>query len=232
VTGSATAHTGAFQNITDGYVNNRSREQSLFIQGVNSWAQVDLLSTIDVERVEIIMPYDSRDCPITDGYTLHLLNATDQGITYTCKFTKMMQNHCTYTFNFEKIATEASIEVTATAKALAAARAAAKYAVLISGATGENSALVNGVYDVTDEVSGGIPVYKKREAEQWLEYHVSRSMWMSRSTETKGQTNVTCHASVACAIGVLPDKAPTGTWQVYDGAAWRTQASVMVSPSA
>ena len=100
----------------------------------------------------------------------------------------------------------------------------------ISGATGDNAGRVNGVYEVTDEVSGGMPVYKKQGAEQWLEYHVSTSSWMSRSTARKGQSRLACHAYVDCAMGVLPDNAPTGAWHVFTSGAWEVQTSVVVSP--
>jgi len=62
--------------------------------------------------------------------------------------------------------------------------------VRISGATGENAAYVNGLFEVTDEVSGGMPVYKRKGGltdQVWLEYHVARSSWMVRNTEFKGQ---------------------------------------------
>jgi len=129
-------------------------------------------------------------------------------------------------------AAEVSAEVAAEAAALQAAceaaRVAATYAVCISGATGSRASYVNGVYEVTDEVSGGMPVYKKQESDMWLEFHVSKSQWMSRRTASKGQTTDICHAYVTCAIGVLPDKAPTGAWHVCNDKDWQTQASVVV----
>jgi len=108
--------------------------------------------------------------------------------------------------------------------------AAATYAVRISGATGDNAWRVNGVYEVTDEVSGGMPVYKKQGGDMWLEYHVSNGRWMSRSTLYKGQANDACLAHVHCDVGVLPDKAPRGAWHVWVNNAFEAQASVVVTP--
>jgi len=115
-------------------------------------------------------------------------------------------------------------------KIAAAAMPAAREGVRISGATGTNAFVVNGVYEVTDEISGGMPVYKKQEGEQWLEYHVSKSRWMAKDLKDKGQDKYVGYACVACALGVLPDKASRGTWQVVDGVSWPSQASLVVTP--
>jgi len=88
---------------------------------------------------------------------------------------------------------------------------------------------VNGLYEVTDEVSGGMPVYKKQGNEMWLEYHVSCGKWMSRHAAYKGQANKFCNASVDCDVGVLPDKAPRGIWRVCSNGALEVQASVVVT---
>ena len=104
------------------------------------------------------------------------------------------------------------------------------HAVRISGATGDNAWRVNGVYEVTDEVSGGMPVYKKQGAEMWLEYHVSLGQWLSRLTKDKGQANFYRYAYVACDVGVLPDNAPRGAWYVWVNNAFKAQASVVVTP--
>jgi len=129
-------------------------------------------------------------------------------------------------------AADVAAEAAALQAACAAARAAAVYAVRISGATGDFSGRVNGLYEVTDEISGGMPVYKKQGGEQWLEYHVSTSCWMSKSTASKGQTKNLCHAYVDCAIGVMPDNAPIGAWNVFSrsSSAFACQASIAISP--
>jgi len=108
--------------------------------------------------------------------------------------------------------------------------AVATYAVRISGARGNYAWYVNGLYEVTDEVSGGKPVYKKQGAEMWLEYHVSRGEWMSRPTYCKGQASNACYAYVDCDVGVLPDKAPRGAWHVWVNRSLKAQASVVVTP--
>jgi len=89
---------------------------------------------------------------------------------------------------------------------------------------------VNGLYEVTDEISGGMPVYKKQRAELWLEYHVSLCQWMLKSTASKGQENNATCAYVACDVGVLPDKAPRGAWHVaFFFSSLAAQASVVVT---
>jgi len=127
-------------------------------------------------------------------------------------------------------AADVAAEKTAVQAACEAARETARHAVRISGATGNNAALVNGLFELTGEISGGMPVYKKQGDEQWLEYFVSTCRWMSRSTARKGQTNNSCHAYVDCAICVLPDEAPTGAWQVANGVSFGVQANIVVSP--
>jgi len=128
-------------------------------------------------------------------------------------------------------AAEVAAEAAALQAACAAARAAATYAVRIGGATGDNACYVNGVYKVTDKVSGGMPVYRKQGGKVWLEYHVSQCRWMSRPTSSKGQVKNFCYAYVDCDVGVLPDKAPRGAWHVdVDNDAYEVQASVVVTP--
>jgi len=89
------------------------------------------------------------------------------------------------------------------------------YAVCISGATGIVARRVNGLYEVTDEVFGGMPVYKKQGGEMWLEYHDSHGNWMLRVIEHKGEAESVCTAYVDCDVGLLPDKAPRGAWHVW-----------------
>jgi len=107
------------------------------------------------------------------------------------------------------------------------------YFMRISGATGAVADDVNGRYEMTDEVSGGMPVYKKRGTEVWLEYHVSRhhGCWMSRPTHCKGQANNACYAYVDCAFNVLPDKAPSGAWFVCVNKDFVAQESVVAMPT-
>ena len=104
VTGSTAACDGtAYQNITDGNEGDRPYQQGLFINGANQWAQVDLSSTTDIQRVVLIMPSGEQDDPITYNYTLQLLDASGQHTTYTCDFTKATRsgtNNGTYTFDF------------------------------------------------------------------------------------------------------------------------------------
>jgi len=127
-------------------------------------------------------------------------------------------------------AAEVAAEAAAVQAACAAARAAATYAVRISGATSNYAYFVNGVYEVTDEVFGGMPVYKKQGGDMWLEYHFSTSNWMSRATAHKGQAKAFFYALVGCANGLLPDKAPIGTWLIAVNGSLVAQASIAVTP--
>jgi hypothetical protein len=131
-----------------------------------------------------------------------------------------------------EIAAEKASCAAAEQAACAAARAAATYDVHISGATGENDWRVNGLYEVTDEVSGGMPVYHKKpgsmgpqRSELWLEYHQGR--WMSRSTVYNSHASDYIVAYVDCAIGVLPDQTPTGAWYVEDDGIHESQPRVV-----
>ena len=47
-------------------------------------------------------------------------------------------------------------------------------AVDIRGARGPNASIINGIYEPTEEVSSGWPIYRKRgDAGKWLEYFVA-----------------------------------------------------------
>jgi hypothetical protein len=121
--------------------------------------------------------------------------------------------------------------ITQEQEACKAACEAATYSVRISGATGNNSKYINGIYEVTGEIFGGMPVYKNKEQEQWLEYHVSSSKWLSRSAEGKGQENNKCTAYVSCEIGVLPDKVQNKIWRVVIKKKLSPQLSVIATQS-
>jgi len=111
------------------------------------------------------------------------------------------------------------------------ARAAATNAVRISGASGKKANAINGLYAmVLNEYSGGMPVYKKQGAEQWLEYVASSGRWISRHTVCKGQGNSYGHAYVACKIGVLPENTPAGDWYTYksEDRTWEAQRNITI----
>jgi len=105
----------------------------------------------------------------------------------------------------------------------------------ISGATGINAAYVNGLYEVTDEVSGRMPVYKKQGDDMWLEYHSLTTRWMLRATAYKGQKGSGCTAFVLCDSGlVLPDKPHKSgrSWHVLVSGNWDRQAGISVIQTA
>jgi len=105
VTGSDAAAGGAYQNIIDGNVGDRPYNDGLGIYGVNQWAQVDLSSATDIQRVVVIMPTNFQNIPIGNNYTLQaLLDVAGQQTTYTCNFSKATRsgtNNGTYTFDFD-----------------------------------------------------------------------------------------------------------------------------------
>eukprot|EP01036_Dinobryon_divergens_P033733 gene33733-43594_t len=73
--------------------------------------------------------------------------------------------------------------------------------VCISGATGPSGPSINGIYEPTDEICGGWPVYHKKEpsqsssglsssttdSEKWLEYIVATNEWYVKPTTDKGK---------------------------------------------
>jgi hypothetical protein len=105
-------------------------------------------------------------------------------------------------------------------------------AVRLAGATGENAARVNGVYESTSEVSSGeVTIYRKvGDADAWLEYHAGTGSWQVKRTANKGKD--VCHAYCAVPAKCLPEECPVGQWQVerkrYYGI-WVPEASIAVS---
>jgi len=64
-------------------------------------------------------------------------------------------------------------------------------AVDIRGARGTNAAIINGIYEPTDEISSGWPIYRKRgDAGKWLEYFVAANKWYIKATTDKGRAKV------------------------------------------
>jgi len=86
---------------------------------------------------------------------------------------------------------------------------------------------VNGLYEVTDEVSGGMPVYKKQGAEMWLEWNKKKQQWISRVTASKGEASEAGTAYVGCtSTNVLPVNSPVGTWKILVDGAWVAQPAI------
>ena len=74
--------------------------------------------------------------------------------------------------------------------------------------------LVNGMYRMTTEVSGNMPVYKKKGGDQVLEYILEKKSWMSKHASNKGQDNFECNARAICELGTLPYQIKT-QWEVF-----------------
>ncbi len=104
--------------------------------------------------------------------------------------------------------------------------ASAAVAVDIRGARGSNAAIINGIYEPTDEISSGWPIYRKRgDAGKWLEYFVAANKWYIKATTDKGR------AKVWLRLGSDPPTRPelsTGTCEVWDGERWVTQTSITI----
>jgi hypothetical protein len=99
-------------------------------------------------------------------------------------------------------------------------------AVDIRGARGPNAAIINGIYEPTDEISSGWPIYRKRgDAGKWLEYFVAANKWYIKATTDKGR------AKVWLRLGSDPPTRPelsTGVCEVWDGERWVVQSSITI----
>lgn len=87
--------------------------------------------------------------------------------------------------------------------------------------------VVNGIYEPTDEICGGWPVYhKKDDNEKWLEYIVATNEWYVKPTPDKGK------AEGWMCIASDPPTRPElskGTCDVWDGERWTTQNTVIIT---
>lgn len=60
----------------------------------------------------------------------------------------------------------------------------------LRGAVGPHAQSINGIFDPTEELSGGRPVYQRRGGRhQWIEYHASTQRWIVKSTSQRGTDN-------------------------------------------
>jgi len=131
----------------------------------------------------------------------------------------------------EKI--EAATKAAALAKKAAADRAAAEAnkadnaaaePVHIGGATGSTASKVNGIYDPTSELSSGRRVYKRRDANIWIE--LFEGQWQVKPASGKGKDGAWAFYAAGCAL----EQCTGSTWQVYNDNAWAAQASVKLMP--
>ncbi len=103
-----------------------------------------------------------------------------------------------------------------------------KRPIVLRGATGPNSALVNGTYVLTAERLNGKPVYaKKGDADRWLFFATDKRWFASDTVSKEGNKTV---GSAYTEPG-LAHPATAKTWQVWDGsktAAQPVDVSIMV----
>ena len=105
-----------------------------------------------------------------------------------------------------------------------------RHAVRIDGASGMKAALINGVYEITDEMSGKVSVYAKiGDDDMWMEYHSRAKQWqIKHGADTKGLD--CCMAMCDISIKCLPQDCPAGRWKVFvDDNSSRIQRDVTIS---
>lgn len=100
----------------------------------------------------------------------------------------------------------------------------------IRGAVGPSASSINGVYEVTSELCGGWPVYRKQnDPDKWLEYIVATNEWYVKPTADRGR------AEGWMCLSSDPPQRPElsrGTCEVWDGDRWTLQSSVTVLTAA
>ena len=98
----------------------------------------------------------------------------------------------------------------------------------ITGAKGQRTIRINGFYECTEDVSGGMPVYRKLDDyDVHLLYSPASKMWIIQAALDRG-TNLKW-AYLRCDPPCLPEKALQGSWQIDEGVVFRLQEEVLVS---
>lgn len=104
--------------------------------------------------------------------------------------------------------------------------ASSAVAVDVRGARGPNAAIINGIYEPTDEISSGWPIYRKRgDAGKWLEFFVAANKWYIKASTDKGR------ARGWLRVGSDPAARPElskGTFEIWDGDRWVVQNSITI----
>jgi hypothetical protein len=91
----------------------------------------------------------------------------------------------------------------------------------------------NGIYDKTDELAGGLPIYERRglseNGRQWImEYYLPDKTWQIKPLENKGITM--CSATVTCDPPVLPNLIKE-VWRVWDEDAPGAEVKPIAQPA-
>jgi hypothetical protein len=100
----------------------------------------------------------------------------------------------------------------------------------IRGAHGPSATSINGVYEPTNEVCGGWPVYRKQgDPDKWLEYIVATNEWYVKPTADRGRAE-----GWMCLASDPPTRPELsrGTCEVWDGDRWTLQSCVTVLTAA
>ena len=104
---------------------------------------------------------------------------------------------------------------------------------VIEGATGEHSsAKTNGLFEPTDELRDGLPMYQKKgDSSTWLMFNGGDRKWFIQSPKNLQSTacRAYCKADAIC----LPHDCPAGRWQIVapGGSTFENQASITIGIS-
>jgi hypothetical protein len=101
--------------------------------------------------------------------------------------------------------------------------------VIISGASGDNAAFVNGSFLCVDELYNGRALYRKDgDPNAWLRYCLD-STWVVSTTASKVANNNICEAhSVNMGMAFATGES---LWKVWVDGKWVEQKAVRVSPA-
>lgn len=100
----------------------------------------------------------------------------------------------------------------------------------IRGAYGPSATSINGVFEPTNEICGGWPVYRKQgDPDKWLEFIVATNEWYVKPTADRGRAE-----GWMCLASDPPTRPELskGTCEVWDGDRWTIQTTVTVSTAA
>ena len=100
--------------------------------------------------------------------------------------------------------------------------------VCIEGATGDYTASkkANGIFEPTDEMRDGLPVYRKKgDGTTWLLFDRASVKWYIQSPRdlTSAASRAFCKVDTIC----LPHDCPLGMWQIF-GQSFENQPSVTI----
>ena len=91
--------------------------------------------------------------------------------------------------------------------------------VFIEGSKLDNEKYITGVYEPTDEVCCGLPVYKKIGDDVWLEAskpYLNSWRWYVKPGAERGETSTVCYGYGVSHDVVLPHDCDEGKWEVND----------------